>query len=113
MRSLTNFFSERNKFKTGVEFRYQDMQMADIVNPWVKPLGYDNDIFRNGNAGRTPLQDRPAYGDTMRFGSAHPGGCMFVLCDGSVRMIAYTVDGVTFGNLCNRKDHAAIDASKL
>jgi outer membrane receptor protein involved in Fe transport len=42
---LTNFFSERNKFKAGVEFRYQEMQMADIVNPWVKPLGYDNDIY--------------------------------------------------------------------
>jgi outer membrane receptor protein involved in Fe transport len=42
---LTNFFSEKNKFKAGVEMRFQDMQMADLVRPWVKPLGYDYDIY--------------------------------------------------------------------
>jgi outer membrane receptor protein involved in Fe transport len=42
---ITNYFSEKNKFKAGVEMRFQDMQMADIDRPWVKPLGYDNDIY--------------------------------------------------------------------
>jgi outer membrane receptor protein involved in Fe transport len=42
---LTNFFTERNKFKTGLEMRFQDMSMADLVRPWVKPLGFDNDIY--------------------------------------------------------------------
>jgi outer membrane receptor protein involved in Fe transport len=42
---LTNFFTERNKFKTGVEMRFENMQMVDMVDPWVKPLGYDNDIY--------------------------------------------------------------------
>jgi outer membrane receptor protein involved in Fe transport len=42
---LTNFFTETNKFKTGIEIRVQDMQMADIYRPWVKPLGFDNDIY--------------------------------------------------------------------
>ncbi|HMK37838.1 MAG TPA: carboxypeptidase regulatory-like domain-containing protein, partial [Bacteroidota bacterium] len=42
---LTNFFTERNKFKTGIEMRFDEMQMADMVDPWVKPLGYDNDIY--------------------------------------------------------------------
>ena len=42
---LTNFFTEKNKFKTGVEMRFQDMQMVDLYTPWVKPLGYDNDIY--------------------------------------------------------------------
>ncbi len=42
---LTNFFSERNKFKTGIEMRFENMQMVDMVDPWVKPLGYDNDIY--------------------------------------------------------------------
>ena len=41
---LTNFFSEKNKFKTGLEMRFQDLQLAEIVRPWVKPLGFDNDI---------------------------------------------------------------------
>ncbi len=42
---LTNFFTEKNKFKAGVETRYQEMQMVDIYRPWVKPLGYDYDIY--------------------------------------------------------------------
>lgn len=42
---LTNFFSEKNKFKAGIEMRFQDFQMADLRNPWVKPLGFDNDIY--------------------------------------------------------------------
>jgi outer membrane receptor protein involved in Fe transport len=43
---LTNYFSERNKFKTGFETRFQKFQMIDLVRPWVKPLGYDNDIYQ-------------------------------------------------------------------
>ena len=42
---LTNFFTERNKFKAGIEMRFENMQMVDMVDPWVKPLGYDNDIY--------------------------------------------------------------------
>ncbi len=42
---LTEYFSEKNKFKAGIEMRFQDMQMADLVRPWVKPLGFDNDIY--------------------------------------------------------------------
>ena len=42
---LTNFFTEKNRFKTGLEMRFQDMQMVDLVRPWVKPLGFDNDIY--------------------------------------------------------------------
>jgi len=42
---LTNYFSEKNKFKTGLEMRYQSLQIADLVRPWVKPLGFDNDIY--------------------------------------------------------------------
>jgi outer membrane receptor protein involved in Fe transport len=26
--------------------RFQEMQMADLVKPWIKPLGYDNDIYQ-------------------------------------------------------------------
>ncbi|MBI4536254.1 MAG: TonB-dependent receptor [Ignavibacteriae bacterium] len=42
---LTNYFSEKNKFKAGLEMRFQELQMADIVRPWVKLLGFDNDIY--------------------------------------------------------------------
>lgn len=42
---LTNYFSEQNKLKTGVEMRFQELQMVDILRPWIKPLGFDNDIY--------------------------------------------------------------------
>lgn len=42
---LTNYFSERNKFKTGIEMRFQELQMVDIFRPWIKPQGFDNDIY--------------------------------------------------------------------
>ncbi|HTR99252.1 MAG TPA: TonB-dependent receptor, partial [Bacteroidota bacterium] len=42
---LTNFFTEKNKFKAGLEAKFENMQMIDLLDPWVKPLGYDNDIY--------------------------------------------------------------------
>lgn len=42
---LTNNFTEKNKFKTGVELRFQQIQMVDIIQPWYKPLGLNNDIY--------------------------------------------------------------------
>jgi outer membrane receptor protein involved in Fe transport len=42
---LTNDFSESNRFKTGFEFRFQDMQLIDILDPWYRPYGLDNDIY--------------------------------------------------------------------
>jgi outer membrane receptor protein involved in Fe transport len=43
---LTNNFSEKNKFKSGIEMRYQNMQMVDIVQPWFPPLGSNNDRYQ-------------------------------------------------------------------
>jgi outer membrane receptor protein involved in Fe transport len=43
---LTSNLSEFNKFKAGLEFRQQELQMVDIVSPWIRPLGYDNDIYQ-------------------------------------------------------------------
>ena len=43
---LTNNFTEKHKFKAGAEFRFQDLQMVDIVSPWFKPLGLNYDIYR-------------------------------------------------------------------
>jgi prepilin-type N-terminal cleavage/methylation domain-containing protein len=39
-----------------------------------------------------------------RFGSAHADGCIFALCDGSVRKISYSVDSEVHRNLGNRAD---------
>ncbi len=42
---LTKFFSERNKFKAGIEMRFQELQMVDIFQPWIRPQGFDYDIY--------------------------------------------------------------------
>jgi prepilin-type N-terminal cleavage/methylation domain-containing protein/prepilin-type processing-associated H-X9-DG protein len=39
-----------------------------------------------------------------KFGSSHPGGMNCVLGDGSVRVIAYTIDPQIWVNLCRRND---------
>jgi prepilin-type N-terminal cleavage/methylation domain-containing protein len=38
------------------------------------------------------------------FGSQHPGGAQFVLCDGSTRFISDSVDTALYANLGNRRD---------
>ncbi len=65
--------------------------------------GWDWDVMRWGNS--PPILDRNA-GDTceVRFGAAHPAGAQFVLCDGSVRLVNYTVATLAFQRACHRSD---------
>ena len=43
---LTNFFDEKNKFKAGFNFQFQQMQVIDIYKPWIGELGLNNDIYK-------------------------------------------------------------------
>ena len=43
---LTSFFDEKNKFKTGFNMVFQEMQVVDIYKPWIGTLGLNNDIYR-------------------------------------------------------------------
>ncbi|HMN25562.1 MAG TPA: TonB-dependent receptor [Ignavibacteriaceae bacterium] len=43
---LTNFFDEKNKFKAGFNFQFQEMQVIDIYKPWIGELGLNNDIYK-------------------------------------------------------------------
>ena len=43
------------------------------------------------------------WGET-NFGSLHPSGCFFVMCDGSVQIVSYTVDARIHYRLSNRRD---------
>lgn len=43
---LTSFFDEKNKFKTGFNIQFQEMQVIDIYKPWVGELGLNNDIYK-------------------------------------------------------------------
>ncbi len=67
---VTNYFSEKNRFKAGLEMRFQDLQMADLVRPWVKPLGYDNDIYsvRTGQGALYAQDNVTLSGMILNFG---------------------------------------------
>ncbi len=76
---VTSNFDEKNKFKSGIEARFQKMQMIDIFEPWVRPLGYDNDIYSvNSAIGAFYAQDNLTYGGMilnfgLRFDYWFPG----------------------------------------
>ena len=47
----------------------------------------------------------------LSFGSWHPGGCNFVLCDGSTRTVTVTFDTVVLGRLSHRADGQVVTES--
>lgn len=75
-------------------------------------LGWDQDTVRFATAPWPLTQDQMGL-DTQNFGGPHPGATQFVLCDGSVRPIAFVIDDVTFARLCNRSDGQALDSSSF
>ena len=56
-----------------------------------------------------PRQDRIGYGNVRAFGSAHAGGFVATLCDGSARTISYDVDPEAYRRFGNRHDGLPVD----
>jgi prepilin-type N-terminal cleavage/methylation domain-containing protein/prepilin-type processing-associated H-X9-DG protein len=60
-----------------------------------------------------PQQDTPGYASYYIFGSPHSPGFNMAFCDGSVKVMLYSIDATVHRCLGNRKDGMAIDAKKL
>jgi len=85
--------------------------------------GWSFDLFRtcqNDGKNGAPRQDTPIpagmtaynFNENMIFGSAHPSGCNFVFCDGSVHSISFAIAPNVHSLLGNRADGQPIDDSK-
>jgi prepilin-type N-terminal cleavage/methylation domain-containing protein/prepilin-type processing-associated H-X9-DG protein len=111
---------------TGVIFLRSQIRMTDISNgssntymageKHVNPIEYytgkdegDGEamlIGMDGSISRTtaspPIRDTPYFSDHLHFGSAHPGGCNMLYCDGRVEPVAYSVDPAVHKRAGNR-----------
>jgi prepilin-type N-terminal cleavage/methylation domain-containing protein/prepilin-type processing-associated H-X9-DG protein len=91
--------------------------------------GWDEDVVRigggtftytNPNTGtsvtipRTPQMDSDAPNPSngaiwnQQFGSSHPSGINALMCDGSVRVVQYSVDAATWAAACSRNGGEAL-----
>jgi outer membrane receptor protein involved in Fe transport len=43
---FVNNFTPKSKFKAGIEASFQEMQLVDIYQPWIKPMGLNNDVYK-------------------------------------------------------------------
>lgn len=68
--------------------------------------GFNNDNHRSTNPHWPLRQDRFGEQSVGSFGAAHAAGASFAFCDGSVRLISYSVDTELFRSQGNRKDGA-------
>jgi prepilin-type N-terminal cleavage/methylation domain-containing protein len=75
-------------------------------------LGTNQDNTRWNVSTELLMQDRPGMAYYRVFGSAHAAGFQMAMCDGSVRLMNYTLDKVTYSRLLRRDDGQVID-SKL
>ena len=80
-------------------------------------LGDDQTAYLGDDADIRRWTDEPPRADgedddIQHFGSAHADGCHFVLCDGSVRLVTYSVDATVFQHLGNRHDGELVDLGR-
>jgi len=39
-------YNTKSKLKAGIEANFQEMQLIDIYQPWIKPFGLNNDVYK-------------------------------------------------------------------
>ena len=75
--------------------------------------GHDWDNMRWGSTSYPPRRERPGVECWQCFGSPHPAGVNFVMCDGSVHTINFRIDPEVHRRLSNRADEQPVDVGTL
>ncbi|HOM18631.1 MAG TPA: DUF1559 domain-containing protein, partial [Thermoguttaceae bacterium] len=76
----------------------------DPSDDWSMYSGHQDDQHRVTHANARPKQDQLGLTDRISFGSAHPAGFQAVFCDGSARMISFSIDQELHRRLGHIKD---------
>ncbi len=71
--------------------------------------GFNNDNHRSTHPHWPLMQDRRGVMSIGSFGSAHTSGVSFVLADGSVQRVPYTIDSQVYRLLGNRRDGQTVE----
>jgi prepilin-type N-terminal cleavage/methylation domain-containing protein/prepilin-type processing-associated H-X9-DG protein len=87
----------------------------DTYEYTAKNVAYPLNMACRGSTipGELPTQTTCAAYDNndMSFGSNHPGGCHFAMCDGSVQFIRQDIELATLKALASRKSNEVFDSS--
>jgi prepilin-type processing-associated H-X9-DG protein len=83
---------------------------------YFQPMQDNNYVYYDGCY--DPIQGTPrkctgAPNNVDFFGGPHPGGTPAVMCDGSVRMISYSISQAMMQNLTNKSDNNVVDWSLI
>jgi prepilin-type N-terminal cleavage/methylation domain-containing protein len=70
--------------------------------------GHDLEANRYGNATYSLRRDQGGVQSTYSFGGPHVGACLFIMCDGSVQAISFSIESQTYQNLIDRRDGQAV-----
>jgi prepilin-type N-terminal cleavage/methylation domain-containing protein len=62
----------------------------------------------NGASAHYSINDFSTVNVSKGYSSNHPGGALFVFCDGAVRSLNQDIDATTFKRLANRRDGSVI-----
>ena len=69
-----------------------------------QPIFIGIDIDMNRVTREPPLRDRPGFGGSSRFGSAHAEGFFMSYCDGHVKLVNYSVAPTVHRDAGDRND---------
>jgi prepilin-type N-terminal cleavage/methylation domain-containing protein len=75
--------------------------------------GFDWDVHRWATDTWPLVPDTPGLNVFQGFGSAHPAVWQVVMCDGSIRGLAYSIDNEVHKRLANRLDGLSSDDTSL